>query len=118
MSEEKTDKKVEIEFVYEYDPDYRIVASNGIWGGMTPRGDFRLDFFVESQTMPVRIKNIVEGGKLGKELSRTPSERLVSRRLQVGVLLSPKEIKSIVGFLNEQLKNFERITEGEESKDA
>jgi hypothetical protein len=112
MDEEKKDK-VEIEFLYEYDADYRIVAANGIWGGLTPRGDFRLDFFVESQAVPEKIKNIVEGGKLGKELSRTPSARLVTRRLQVGVLLSTKEIKSIAEFLDEQLKQYKQLSEGE-----
>lgn len=117
MNEEKKEK-VELEFVYEYDPAYRIVASNGIWGGMTPRGDFRIDFFVESQAVPERITNIIEDGKLGKEISRTPPARLVSRRLQMGVLLSPGEVKSIADYLNEQLKKFKQVTEGGEGKDA
>ena len=108
---EKQDNSKEIEFAYEYDPGYRVVAANGAWGGATPRGDFRLDFFVESLALPERITHEVLADKLGKEVARTPDKRLISRRLQVGVLLSLKEVKSIADFLNEQLKVVQKITE-------
>jgi hypothetical protein len=49
--------------------------------------------------------------KLGKEVDRTPNKRLFARRLQVGVLLSPHEMKSIADFLNQQLKVLEQKTE-------
>ncbi len=111
MSEEKNEKK-EIEFVYEYDPGYRVVAANGVWGGVTPRGDFRLDFFVESSALPERLTHELLPGKIGEELSRTPPDkRLISRRLQVGVLLSLKEVQLIADFLNERLKKVQQITE-------
>ncbi len=46
----------EFEFFFEYDKDYRIVAANGVWGGITLRGDIHLDFFVERQDVPEWIK--------------------------------------------------------------
>jgi hypothetical protein len=49
---EKRDNSKEIEFVYEYDPGYRVVAANGVWGGATPRGDFRLDFLLKALLSP------------------------------------------------------------------
>lgn len=112
MSEGNINKNEEIEFVYEYDPNYKIVASNGVWGGITSRGDFRLDFFVESQTVPEKITNLVEDGKLGRELSRVPAKRMYTRRMQVGVLLTQKELTTLVEFFNEQLKIFIKATEG------
>ena len=47
----------EMKFVFEYDKDYRIVAANGVWGGVTPRGEINIDFFVERQRIPEWIKN-------------------------------------------------------------
>ena len=90
---EKQDNGNEIEFAYEYDPSYRVVAANGVWGGVTPRGDFRLDFFVESSAVPERITIELLPDKSGKEVARTPDKRLFTRRLQTGVLLSLKEAR-------------------------
>lgn len=112
MSEGNVHQNEEIEFVYEYDSNYKIVASNGVWGGITPRGDFRLDFFVESQSVPEKITNIIEDGKLGRELSREPAKRMFTRRMQVGVLLSQRDLKTIAEFFNEQVKIFNKVTEG------
>lgn len=101
----------EIEFFFEYDPEYRIVASNGVWGGMTPRGEFRLDFFVESIGIPDSVKNkIGQDGKLGKEISRNPEKKFV-RRLQVGVLLTQKHAESLSEFIQKRLKEFKKATE-------
>jgi len=108
---EKQDSRKDIEFAYEYDPGYRVVAANGVWGGATPRGDFRLDFFVESLAIPQRLRHEVLPDKLGDELSRTPDKGLITRRLQVGVLLSIHEVKSIADFLNQQLKVLEQKAE-------
>lgn len=108
---EKENKGKEIEFAYEYDSNYRVVAANGVWGGTTPRGDFRLDFFVESIAIPERLTHEVLSDKLGKEVARTPGKGVFTRRLQVGVLLSLREVESVAGFLNEQLKIAKKLTE-------
>ena len=42
----------EISIDWEYDKNYRMVPANGMWGGITPRGDLRIDFFVESMPIP------------------------------------------------------------------
>ena len=101
----------EVEFFFEYDKDYRIVAANGVWGGFTPRGDIRLDFFVEGQSVPESIQNkITEDGKLGAEIagSRKPEKKIV-RRLQIGVLLSQEEADSLANFIKGRLAELETI---------
>lgn len=98
-------------FYYEYDPNYRLVAANGIWGGITPRGDVRLDFFVESVGIPESVTNLITPeGNLGPELSRSPERRFI-RRLQVGVLLSLEEAESISDFITEKIAEFRKRRE-------
>lgn len=103
---ENSDLPQEVEFVFEYDPGYRIIPSNGVWGGLTPRGDFRLDFFVEGVGIPGRVTNLLEEGHLGKEVKRDPKRTLV-RRMEVGVLMSREQAKSLAEFIDEKLKDFQ-----------
>lgn len=106
----------EVEFFFEYDPGYRIIPSNGVWGGLTPRGEFRLDFFVESIGIPDSIKNeISEEGKLGKEIDRKPGKKFI-RRMQMGVLLSQKNAESLSEFIQERIKGLKVKTEKEEGQ--
>lgn len=91
-----------LEFFFEYDPGYRVVATNGVWGGVTTRGELRLDFFVESVGNPERVTNEISEGKIGRELSRVPERRVV-RRLQVGVLLSLEHAESIADFIRDKV---------------
>lgn len=96
---QKDNKQTEIEFFFEYEPSYRVVPVNGAWGGLTPRGELKLDFFVESIQTPERIKNrMQDDGRLGDEISRTPERRIV-RRLQVGILVGIEEAESIAKFI-------------------
>lgn len=103
----------EIEFSFEYDKDYRILASNGVWGGMTTRGEFKLDFFVESIGIPDSVKNkVTEDGKLGDEIKRSP-EKKVTRQLQVGILLSQAHALSLAEFIQQHIKDVKEKTEKE-----
>ena len=53
-------EKIDVE--YEYDPDYRLVAANGLFGGVTPRGELRIDFFAEY--VPAPGAGCTAGGKV------------------------------------------------------
>lgn len=107
----------EIDFSFEYDKDYRILASNGVWGGVTTRGEMKLDFFVESLGIPDSIKNKVEkDGKLGDEITRSPEKRYI-RRLQVGVLLSQVQALSLAEFIQQHIKDVKDVQEKTEKRE-
>lgn len=104
-------KLTELEFFFEHDPNYRIIAANGIWGGLTPRGDIQLDFFVEKQNTPESIRHeLKETGVLGDELGRFPSRKII-RRLQVGILLSAEQADSVANFIKDKVKELREIRE-------
>lgn len=101
----------QVKFFFEYAPDYSLVAANGAWLGVTPRGDMRIDFFVESLGNPDQVVNLITPeGQLGPELSRTP-ERRVMRRMQVGVLLPLEQAESIADFIKTQIADFRKRRE-------
>jgi hypothetical protein len=102
----------QISFTFEYDAGYRLVPVNGVWGGITPRGDLRLDFFVESMIIPSEVVNLVTTeGKLGQELRRTPEKKYV-RKMQVGLLLSIDHAETIAEFIKTKIKDFRKNQEG------
>jgi len=108
----ETDKiPKEIRFFFEYDKDYRIIATNGVWGGTTPAGDIQLDFFVQKIGVPESILNrVTEDGRLGDEISRQPEKRVV-RRLQVGVLMSVEDAEHLASFLTDKISQMKKLRE-------
>jgi hypothetical protein len=109
---EKPDK---LEFFFEYDPGFHIFPTNGVWGGLTPRGDLHLEFFVESVATPERVVNAIEGTRLGQEIERSPARRLI-RRVQVGVLMSLDQAEALARFIDERLAEFKTIQAKEGAK--
>jgi hypothetical protein len=103
----------QLTFTFRYDKDYKVVASNGVWVAITPRGDVRLEFFVESPDVPERVvHNIEPSGEVGKVVRREPTHDLdVIRSVQVGVLMSLKELQGLADLLNRQLKTWREAFE-------
>ena len=99
---------------YQRSDDYRVVAANGAVGGVGPQGDFFVQFYVETRTLPIDIvQELVpdaEGGRgmLGKILS-PEEEHNVTRELQCGVLMSREQARSLAEFIGRQLEEFDRV---------
>lgn len=107
------DKK--IKFVFHRTADYRMVAANAVWGGITPRGDILAEFAVEGFENPETVTNLVKSdGALGDELSRTPRETNVRRELQVGVILSGRTAESIGQWLLIKAAELKKLGQGDQ----
>ncbi len=117
MAEPTPDK---VKYVFTYEPEFRICAANGMWGGVTPKGDLRLDFFVESFDPPVsQTLQITPGGQVGAEIERrlsedTPNAAVVTRRVQVAVLVPGSQVDSWATFLTEKANELKGLTRGKE----
>ena len=102
-----------IKFVFKRSSDYKLLPVNGAWGGLTPRGDFILEFFVEHNTTPNYVTNeITPEGKLGDEVEKDPKEPegiiSVTRELVGGILVSIEHAKSLANFILEKCSEFEK----------
>lgn len=99
-------------FLFTKANDYRVIAANGVWGGVTPRGDVKVDFFVESLSLPESVSHLVKADdKLGDELSRSPKDRPFVREIQVGVILSIHQAESIGRWLMSKGAEFKKLQE-------
>jgi len=112
-SVEKNDPETtrEIKFKYMFSQDYNPVFVTGAHGGVTPRGDIVVNFFMERQPLPNYVTNqIAEDGKIGKELNRHPEDnkRTILRFVEVGIVLDIKGAKSIAEFLQKHITSYEQ----------
>lgn len=102
-----------IEVRYVHDKDYRIVAATDVAGGPTPRGDLMMHFFVEHAGFPEgATPHVVAHGRL-KPSPESDPHRLLDRRFQVGVLLSPDAAERIANWMLEQAHDIQMREEDE-----
>lgn len=85
-----------VKFVFVKAPDYRIIAANGAFGGLTPQGLLKVDLYIDYTATPEFITHSVRSdGLIGQEVERKPSDKIISRELQVGMLL-PIHIAEVI----------------------
>jgi len=94
----------QIKVYFEYDSDYRVVAANSAWVAITTHNDLRVDFTIEALATPSETTHrITPDFQIGPEFSRTP-ELSLSRRFQVGVLLSFETALNIAALMRNQIE--------------
>lgn len=97
-------EKKKIKFIYNRPDDYKIVYTNGVFGGVTPRGDICCNFFFEHPLIPEAQVYEVEQGKIGKELIKATNTSVVNRDLKVGVVLKVEDAESIAKWILDRVK--------------
>lgn len=93
----------EITFRFEKDPDYRIITSNGAWGGITPRGEVCFDLYFEHLDTPEEITYMATPDGLGPELRREPDTQDIVREAMVGVVMTVDNAESLARWLLEKV---------------
>lgn len=108
------DEIKEVPIEYEYDPDYRMIAANGMYGGVTTRGDLRVDFFVEYQPTPEPGDIVYQTQPDGsaEEVRKSEKKRLV-RRMQIGVLLPAQQVESFARWFQNKAEQIRELAEKE-----
>lgn len=103
MSEEENPDEIKIE--WEYDKDYRMVPANGMWGGLTPKGDLHIEFFVEVLPTPgpeatAFFRDAVSGSY--NERPKTLEKARIVRKVQVGVMIPHQQIPSFTEWFKDK----------------
>ena len=101
-------KTGKIVFKFEKAPDYRDISVNGVWGGLTARGDVHMQLFTEYSATPVSVTHEISGDTLGPETRRDTGGAAFTRHLQVGVLMNPQNARSIAQWLLGKAEEYER----------
>ena len=84
-------------------PFFRVVHSNGAWGGLTPRRQLSVTFYSERNSVPRQITHeITTDGKLGPVVSRDTTDN-VRRELEVEVMMDMEEAVSLHAWLGTKI---------------
>ena len=98
-----SDKKEEaksVKFIYNTPDDYKIVYANGVFGGLTPRGDVNCSFFLEYPQVPKEQEfELDKENKVGNLISVAGNVALVNRDLQIGIILKLEDAEIIANWL-------------------
>jgi len=115
MSEIEKPKK--IRFLQNMPEGYKIYPVNGLWGGVSARGDLICHFFLEHIELPKEeVQSVKEDGLLGP-VERKPKEELTMiRDMQVGIVINLEQAVSIANWILQSVKQFEDARKGEPKK--
>lgn len=97
----------EISFSFTRAPEFKVVAANGVHGGVTGRGDFRFELFVESPQLPESVTHSITPDGLGPEIDREPEQADIVRESQVAVVMQIEQARSFAHWILERIKQAE-----------
>ncbi|MDD2851164.1 MAG: hypothetical protein PHY09_04590 [Desulfuromonadaceae bacterium] len=95
-------------FNYAYNPSY----VNGAQGGLSPRGDIVINFYLERPPLPNAITHeITPEGAIGRETSVDPTDLSGSmvRFVDTGVVMSVDNAKVFHAWLGDKLREVEEM---------
>ncbi|MBA7707990.1 hypothetical protein ES703_116877 [subsurface metagenome] len=100
-----------VEFKYKFPDDYNPKYVNGAYGGIGPRGELVVNFYLERQPIPKEeTYEVTKKGVLGGLLDRTPEDlrSKIIRFIQTGVVLNLESAKIIHKWLGDHIKSLEQ----------
>jgi len=111
-------KKPQIIFKYLYAEDYNPVYVNGAHGGISPRGELVVHFYLERPGVPVSITHeVTPGGTIGAELDEVPADfkQTLYRAVESGIVMNYESARTFHLWLGERLKELEALHQARES---
>ena len=105
-------KKPELTFKYIYNYSYNPVYVNGAHGGMSPRGELVMNFYLERPPLPQEIRHEINAnGTIGNVTGEEPHNLGSSmvRFIDTGVVLNYETARTIHYWLGERLKEMEEV---------
>ena len=99
----------QITFDFARSPFFRVVHSNGAWGGITPHRELSVTFFSERGSLPRSIIHSVtpEGG-LGPEIDRESATN-IQRECEVEVLMSMDEAVNLHRWIGAKIEEWRKV---------
>ena len=103
--------KLPTKVVYEYSvpQDLALAYAHGVWGGVNPHGEIELNFYTESDKVPLFAQRaILPDGTLGPELTELGEDRkVIVREVKAKVLLNYHAAKAVIAWLEEKVQALE-----------
>ncbi len=105
-----TEQRKELELHYLKTNDYRSFHVDGVFGGITPKGNIYMELFLERAPTPKKIVyELNENGTLGKEVSHESKAGLI-REIEAGIVLDLATAESINSWLKEKINILKSVS--------
>ena len=104
--------KPQITFKYVFNYGYNPTYVNGAQGGLSPRGEIVVHFYLERQPLPGSITHeITPEGGIGRETAVEPEDLQNSmvRFIDTGVVMSYENARIFHDWLGEKLREVEEL---------
>ncbi len=105
-------KKPEFKFKYIFADDYNPVYVNGAHGGVTPRGELVVNFYLERQPLPHAITHELNpNGTIGNEADVEPGDlnKSLVRIISNGIVLTYQTARELHYWLGEKIKEMDTM---------
>ncbi len=112
LVEKETEESIErVKFIYTKSPDYKVAYVNGIYGGLTAKGELKFDFFQEFSPFPdEELFEVTPDGRKGEQIQPDlQQEAEVVREKQFGVIMTVAFAKALRDWLDEKLDTYAQM---------
>jgi len=98
-----------IVFTYIKNGNYGNHYANGVIGGLMPKGELQMDFFIERRVIPQTVTHeISEEGQLGKQIDITSKEGII-REIECGIIMPIVAAQALYQWLGQRIEEFQKI---------
>jgi hypothetical protein len=116
-------KKNTLRFKYVFPDDFCPEYANGAQGGVTPRGEILMNFFLERQPVPKSIvyemhDDGVIGDVIQDECEPKDFQHMMVRNITCGVMMNLETARQVRDWLDSQIQAAEGAESGKEEGDA
>ena len=107
----KSHQDDKVNFYYEKSNFFRVIHTDGVHGGISPQLNIHMAVFSERRPIPQQITHVIDDhGMLGSEdLSLRVEKDGMFREVEADIVLSVELAKTVVGWLNDRIKEAEKV---------
>ena len=87
-------------------PSFRVVHSNGVWGGITPHNELSVTFFSEKFALPSRMKHPINADTTIGEPILEEGEILYQREAEFEILINKKQAVLLYEWLGNHISEW------------
>lgn len=113
-------KTKRVRFLYHHPEDVKPLYINGVYGGMTPRGELLCHFFYEYSDSPAEESAPVKNGRIdSKKIERKErtecegNEKILRRDIRVSLIIPVQQIQSVSEWMANKLEESHIVVERE-----
>lgn len=112
----------DVKFKYKFPEDYNPVYINGAQGGISPRGEIIINFYLERSPIPYEESIVFdEGGvSVGRPVVTSPEDfsTNIIRYVSSGVVMSLEGARGVHEWLGRHIEHLEQLKHSDEEGDS